>query len=200
MRITKKQGEPRPDWLKDNDVISNRKYHNLNSTFRPPCPADCVVKSDWEDLVGFDIPNDHPYALATAAGLKYWPGGDEAPADWDRTKPIMFRDGNLVGYTPLPEKPAFDPAKPVRTRDGRPVRIICTDRLGSRPLVGLITDDSGKEIVAYRQADGTSTVNTKGDFINVPVRETVSALHHGVQILLTLEDGKPVAVELADAA
>lgn len=33
----------------------------------------------------------------------------------------------------------FDPAKPVQTRDGRPVRIICTDALGAFPIVAMIT-------------------------------------------------------------
>lgn len=38
-----------------------------------------------------------------------------------------------------PEKPVLDLTKPVQTRDGRPVRILCTDCPGdSHPIVGII--------------------------------------------------------------
>lgn len=33
-------------------------------------------------------------AMAEAAGLTYWPGGDHAPADWDGG-PYLCRDGKL---------------------------------------------------------------------------------------------------------
>ncbi len=33
-------------------------------------------------------------AMAEAAGMTYWPGGDAAPADWDGG-PYLCRDGGL---------------------------------------------------------------------------------------------------------
>lgn len=33
---------------------------------------------------------------------------------------------------------AFDPTKPVQTRDGRKARIICTDAKGVLPIIALV--------------------------------------------------------------
>lgn len=47
----------------------------------------------------------------------------------------------------------IDFTKPLRTRDGRKVRILCTDRKGWTPIVGLIIDDSGETIETW-SSDG----------------------------------------------
>lgn len=46
---------------------------------------------------------------------------------------------------------AFDPIKPVQTRDGRKARIICTDAKGSFPIIALVTslDDNLEEVITY---------------------------------------------------
>lgn len=49
--------------------------------------------------------------------------------------------------------------KPVRTRDGRKVRIICFDRKDVRPIVALIKSDNGDEGVYYYYADGLNLNN-----------------------------------------
>ena len=57
-----------------------------------------------------------------------------------------------------------DPSRKVVTRDGRNVRIICTDRVGIFPIIGLISSDSiadFEEIVWYTKEGvcNTSTEN-----------------------------------------
>lgn len=49
----------------------------------------------------------------------------------------------------------FDPTKPVRTRDGRPARIICTDRkaLGAAPIAALVMGVSGEDL-SWHNEDG----------------------------------------------
>ena len=50
-----------------------------------------------------------------------------------------------------------NPSRQVVTRDGRKVRIVCTDRKGlcTKPIVALITLPNGDEIVKCFWADGT---------------------------------------------
>lgn len=51
--------------------------------------------------------------------------------------------------------PAFDPAKPVQTKDGRAARILCTDlKHPEDPMVVAITHGDGHESVYNYQADG----------------------------------------------
>jgi hypothetical protein len=50
---------------------------------------------------------------------------------------------------------SFDPTKPVRCRDGKPARIICTDRKGPHaPIVALVTFGDEKEIIRSYTAKG----------------------------------------------
>lgn len=71
----------------------------------------------------------------------------------------------------------FDPTKPVQTRDGRPARIICTDRDhidGS--IVALVTMDTpgheGEEIIrSFHKHGGWLLVGKRpNDLVNVPVK------------------------------
>lgn len=63
----------------------------------------------------------------------------------------------------------LDLTKPVQTRDGYPVRILCTDRKSNRPLVGLVTEDSC-EVVCSWPTSGRfySDEYHPLDLINVP--------------------------------
>lgn len=50
----------------------------------------------------------------------------------------------------------FDPTKPVQTRDGRPTRILCTDRKHpDYPIVALVTWENGQETTQTFRADGS---------------------------------------------
>ena len=63
----------------------------------------------------------------------------------------------------------LDLTKPVQTREGDPVRILCTDRQSNRPLVGLVTKDSC-EVVRSWSTSGRfySDEYHPLDLINVP--------------------------------
>lgn len=66
----------------------------------------------------------------------------------------------------------FDPTKPVRTRAGAAVRIICTDRKDvCYPIVGLV---NGTCLCTYTK-DGLISILSKGDdpddLVNIPVYE-----------------------------
>jgi hypothetical protein len=63
----------------------------------------------------------------------------------------------------------LDITKPVQTREGRPVRLICTDRRGTHPLIGLISEKDEEKLGTW-MVDG-SRFDTPGtadaDLINV---------------------------------
>lgn len=74
-----------------------------------------------------------------------------------------------------PEVPAFDPTKPVATRDGRKARIICTDRKDhAYPIVGLIMDADGNESENVFTTCGhyfSHKDNDPRDLVNIPDRK-----------------------------
>ena len=67
-----------------------------------------------------------------------------------------------------------DPSRKVVTRDGRPVRIICTDRKGLdvKPIVDLITLPNCDEIVKCFWADGIDIAGSedKNDLFFAPTK------------------------------
>lgn len=65
----------------------------------------------------------------------------------------------------------FDPTKPVRTKRGRPARIICTDRKGDRPYIALI-DNGEVEHLCTVGVDG-STFFEEHCLENIPERRSV---------------------------
>lgn len=76
----------------------------------------------------------------------------------------------------VPETPAFDPTKPVQTRDGYPARIIATDaaRYDGKTIVALKKVGSNEQAI-FRFADGRQSRSreTCQDLINVPETKTV---------------------------
>lgn len=65
----------------------------------------------------------------------------------------------------------FDPTKPCTTRNGRPARIVCTDRkLHGGPIVALYIDESGGEQIASYTPDGNLWCRNdrRYDLINIP--------------------------------
>ena len=54
-----------------------------------------------------------------------------------------------------------NPNRKVVTRDGRKVRIICTDAVNSHPIVGLIEQRNGLNSTCNFNADGTVNKNRK---------------------------------------
>lgn len=69
----------------------------------------------------------------------------------------------------------FDPTKPVQTRDGRPVRILCTDVKSQRfPIVAAVLDSNGFERVITYATDGRELIRTETelDLMNIPEETT----------------------------
>jgi hypothetical protein len=72
----------------------------------------------------------------------------------------------------------LDLSKPVQTRDGRPVRIICTDATPDYPIVGVV----GSEFLHIRCWWGSgqsvrSSIDQDTDLINVPPPEVVTFMN-----------------------
>jgi hypothetical protein len=69
----------------------------------------------------------------------------------------------------------FDPTKPVQTRDGRKVRIICTDAAGPHPIVALIkVEKEGRECSHQFSKIGSyfaNSIASELDLINIPERK-----------------------------
>ncbi len=66
--------------------------------------------------------------------------------------------------------------KPVQTRDGRKVRILCTDAKCGMPIVALVMANTGTEVPVAYYKDGAifnSTNDSGADLINVPEEHTV---------------------------
>lgn len=66
----------------------------------------------------------------------------------------------------------FDPTKPVQTRDGKPARILCTDKFGDQPIVALTKNPDGTETTGEFSVNGSFFCNgiSKHDLINVPLK------------------------------
>jgi hypothetical protein len=65
---------------------------------------------------------------------------------------------------------AFDPTKPVQTRDGRKARIVCADAKGSQPIVALVMCD-GVESEGRHSLRGAYHLDESEcsrDLINIP--------------------------------
>lgn len=69
----------------------------------------------------------------------------------------------------------FDPTKPVQTRDGRKVRILCTDKRGhdgfdNLRIVALVTEKEGGETLDTFEANGScyGGEQSSDDLVNLP--------------------------------
>lgn len=66
----------------------------------------------------------------------------------------------------------FDSKKPVQTRDGRAVEIVCRDVSGEYPLAGIVTERDGTKRVDQWTREGTDFVgqecDSPDDLLNVP--------------------------------
>jgi hypothetical protein len=65
---------------------------------------------------------------------------------------------------------AFDPNRPVQTRDGREARVLCTDASGDYPIVALVTQRDGRKATGTYTATGhagTDRAPRADDLVNV---------------------------------
>lgn len=81
------------------------------------------------------------------------------------------------------EKPVVDFTKPVTTRDGRKVRILCTNVAKTDyPILGLVTYRDGSEGINQWLPDGRAYNTLKGtgsDLINPPVKKYINLFPDG---------------------
>lgn len=85
-------GKPLP-WLKEDEEVYCIWGEDTHSG---PYPVYCIT--GWNEGFQIRLPADHPYYLATSRGFTYWPGDDNAPADWDG-KEVLHRAAELVTST-----------------------------------------------------------------------------------------------------
>lgn len=91
----------------------------------------------------------------------------------------------------------FDPSKPVQTRDGRPARIICTDRQHAfYSIIALVQADEGYEEICAFAHDGryASISEDQIDLVNIshrrPFADVLIAWAEGRDVLYRLEPGR----------
>lgn len=73
----------------------------------------------------------------------------------------------------MEKQKSIDLSRPVQTRDGRKVRILCTDAKGDMPVHGLI-DNGHYEIpwAWYRSGETKRNLEISADLINIPTKRT----------------------------
>lgn len=67
----------------------------------------------------------------------------------------------------------LDLTKPVKTRDGREARIICTDRVGDNNIIALVKDEDGGEYAISCDETGKRWLSgeCKEDLVNIPEKK-----------------------------
>lgn len=68
----------------------------------------------------------------------------------------------------IPSVPPLDLTKPVQTRDGRKVRLLCTDGPGNHPVVGFIDGSLYAHSWTYDGYQYSRADNSDADLINTP--------------------------------
>lgn len=102
-----------------------------------------------------------------------------------------------------------NPERKIVTRDGRPVRIICTDRKGlsAKPIVGLITEPNNDEVILTYWENGIEKRGSeyKNDLFFVPTKhERWINLYKfrgcltDCEVFNTAEEAKKIAAEDED--
>ena len=87
----------------------------------------------------------------------------------------------------------FDPTKPAQLRDGRPVRIVCTDKKDDYPIIALVTESNGVEILHVRKSDGTHGYWPSCDLVNIPTKRSGFVnLYRGTQNDALIRSGPQV--------
>lgn len=115
----------RPSWLKDDERL--RIIWDCNGVQTEEVKVSLFPERYWLNQIrSFRLPASHAYYTLAAHNakhgtrFKYWPGGDEAPGDWDGDEfGVFYRDGpapgrvaknwkhwnhvwDIIGYTPKP--------------------------------------------------------------------------------------------------
>jgi len=84
----------RPAWLRDESIQWAVRTSPGYFTETTAASVRTFDREDWAAIVSIRLPADHPYYKATAEGFTYWPGGSEAPADWDGGE-VLVKDTHV---------------------------------------------------------------------------------------------------------
>lgn len=82
----------RPEWLGENQEIH---FHWVDGSHGDWIARDFNGR-EWRECRALQLPASHPYYLATSKGFTYWPGGNDAPCDWDGD-PVLYKCGAVQG-------------------------------------------------------------------------------------------------------
>jgi len=100
----------------------------------------------------------------------------------------------------MTNKKEFDPTKPVRTRDGRAARILCTDfKNDDGPIIAAITFalDGKERVFSYHSNGRYYTYASNSDLVNIPEKHVrwVNVFHCGGYLCATKEIADSLDVE-----
>lgn len=91
-----------PEWLRATDLVDLKTSWGWRYSGRREPSGSLPKNLAWEapegqpNILAIRLPAEHPYYLATSKDFTYWPGGDEAPGDWDRdaSPNAIWRNGD----------------------------------------------------------------------------------------------------------
>lgn len=86
----------------------------------------------------------------------------------------------------------LDVTKPVQTSGGRKARIVCTDRRmrSGMPVMALITDDEGDELICVYALDGKRNLFASEDLINVPEQRRIWINYYRGDVAVTVHSSR----------
>ena len=84
-----------------------------------------------------------------------------------------------------------NPSRKVVTRDGRPVRILCTNARRTYPIVALIEDKDNKEdcLHVYLPDGTTSGITKQNDLFFAPIKKVIWGNLYSTQLGTTFSGG-----------
>jgi hypothetical protein len=110
----------RPTWLRGCDLVdlktSEGWRYSKSGVSRDPKRYSWAHVDGTPCILSIRLRPDHSYYTATTEGFTYWPGGNEAPEDWDGGEVLLRRDGclrsphlrSIIGYRKRAETTSID--------------------------------------------------------------------------------------------
>jgi hypothetical protein len=111
-----------PTWLRTSDTVdlktSEGWRYSKSGVAGDPRTYSWTQADGTPCILSIRLRPDHSYYTATTEGFTYWPGGNEAPEDWDGGE-VLLRDGclrsphlrsssSIIGYRKRAETTSID--------------------------------------------------------------------------------------------